>query len=149
MIEDTCYRNGSGPGKVDPIHFPGRCLRHPAPPSGAVCLGTLPASSSPLQLHQRLYQILVETWKGKNISRSESFNLSPRVLLRFLKRGGLENVFPISSRLSARAVLPSAPRRFWPLGSLGKRGLEQGQACQKERGRAALSGPLPPLLLCI
>ena len=130
------------------INFLARGVKRPCLPSRPICFGTLPASSSPLQPHQYLYQILVETLERKNISSSESFNVSPRVLLEFLKRGGLENVFPISSRLSLfslSSLVPQGGSDPWRL--QGERGLEQGQACQRERGCAALSSHIPAALI--
>lgn len=81
----------------------------------------------------------------KNISSSESFNLSPPVLLEFLKHGGPENMFPISSRLSLLAfcsLLHQGGSDPWRL--LGTRGLEWGQACQKGRIHGRLEQPTSP-----
>lgn len=138
-----------GHGKSSPINFLQRDPRRASPPPGTICFEVLSASSSPSQPHQYLYQILVETWKGKNISSSESFNLSPRVLLGFLKRRGPESMFPISSRLSLRALCsllhgggsdPSVSR--------GKRGLELGSGLseRKRPSRLEQPTPTPPLI---
>ena len=113
-----------GHGKSSPINFLERVLMHPSPPLGTICFEMLPASSSPFQPRRYLYQILVETWKGKNISSSESFNLSLRVLLGFLKHGGPESMFPISS-----LCVPCAgfyTKEALTLASLGGEGLEAG-----------------------
>ena len=113
-----------GHGKSSPINFLERVLMHPSPPLGTICFEMLPASSSPFQPRRYLYQILVETWKGKNISSSESFNLSLRVLLGFLKHGGPESMFPISS-----LCVPCAgfyTEEALTLASLGGEGLEAG-----------------------
>lgn len=99
----------------------------------------------PSKPHQYLYQILVETWKGENISSSESFNLSPRVLLGFLKRRGPgEYVFNILQPLSA-CLLPALLHQGGsdPSVSRGRGVRSWGQACQKGRVHPAWSSPRP------
>ena len=101
---------------------------------------------TPSKPHEYLYQILVETWKGENISSSESFNLSPRVLLGFLKRRGPgEYVFNMLRPLSAR-LLPALLHQGGsdPGVSRGRGVRSWGQACQKGRGHPAWSSPRPP-----